>query len=324
MRTSRFVTAFGTLFLMIGCSNEKTDDDSTDDDVVDDDVVDDDTTDDGDDDDTPPEYYLFAGFRANRANLDPFPDPQYWVDAAARVSADLPEARCSGILVVGNADADSKCTLSFPSPGAEYGDVIFSPVDLNEEYLEIFDEQGIHIWLMIEPGKADVPTLLQLTLLQYEDHSSVVGVGIDVERYRWIYDPDGLGQAVADENAVDWVALVRAFNSHYTMILEHWLPEKMPTTARDGLIFINKGLGYTSLETMTADFTTWGDHFYPAPVGFHAGYPTDEPWWSALENPPGDIAAALLPTIPNTTGLFWVDSTIDELVPLSANTIAQE
>lgn len=309
MRIQFPATMLVILLLVAGCPTEETDDDNMDDDTMDDDATDD------DDDTTPPEYYLFAGFRADRANLDPFPEPQYWGDAATRIATDLPDARRAGILVVGNADSDSNCVLSFPSPGAEYGDVIFSHTDLNEEYLEFFDEQGIYVWLVLEPGKADVPTLLQLTLLQYEDHISVVGVGVDVQRYRWIYDPDGLGHEVADEDAADWVALTRTFNSNYTVVLEHWLPEKMPPTAREGLIFINKGQGYASLDAMATDFITWGEQFYPTPVGFHLGYPADQPWWSALDNPPVDIGAVLLPPIPNATGLFWVDTTIEDLVP---------
>jgi len=216
--------------------------------------------------------------------------------------------------VVGNADQDSKCILSFPSPGGEYGDIVFSPMDLNEEYLDAFDEHGMFVWLVLEPGKADVPTLLQLTLLQYEGHTSVIGVGIDVQRYRWIYDPDGLGQAVTDEYAEDWVALTRTFNFTYTVLLEHWLPEKMPPTARDGLIFIDEGQGYASLDEMSTAFFSWGEAFYPSPVGFHLGYPAEQPWWSTLPEPPGDIGASILPGVPNTTGMFWVDSTIGEVL----------
>ena len=66
---------------------------------------------------------------------------------------------------------------------------------------------------------------------------------------------------------------------------------------------------------MVAEFTEWGQAFAEAEVGFQYGYGSDERWWSALADPPGDIGNALLTAIPNTRDLVWVDFTAYDIWP---------
>ncbi|MDH7570362.1 MAG: hypothetical protein QHJ73_12350, partial [Armatimonadota bacterium] len=60
--------------------------------------------------------------------------------------------------------------LEFPATGGPYPHVSFAADDLHEDYLAWFDAHGVSIFLQVEPGLADVPTLIDLVLDRYGDH----------------------------------------------------------------------------------------------------------------------------------------------------------
>jgi hypothetical protein len=66
---------------------------------------------------------------------------------------------------------------------------------------------------------------------------------------------------------------------------------------------------------MGGEFENWGRAFAPAPVGFQFGYPDDGAWWRNLADPPGEIGRAILERVPNTSDLYWVDFTMQEIWP---------
>jgi len=59
----------------------------------------------------------------------------------------------------------------------------------------------------------------------------------------------------------------------------------------------------------------WGWRYYPAPVAFQIGYPADKKWWGKYSDPARTIGEAILKTVPNAMGLFWVDFTALEVFP---------
>ncbi|MDI6697324.1 MAG: hypothetical protein QME85_00090 [Candidatus Saccharicenans sp.] len=63
------------------------------------------------------------------------------------------------------------------------------------------------------------------------------------------------------------------------------------------------------------EFSRWAWWFYPSPVGFQFGYPSDRRWWQKLPDPPAVISRAVLEVATNTTDLFWVDFTMKEIWP---------
>lgn len=138
-------------------------------------------------------------------------------------------------------------------------------------------------------------------------------IGVDVE-WNKSTDPDG-GEPVSDAEARAWLAAARSHNPQYRLFLKHWLPEKMPPTVRDGLLFVDDSQVLPSLDAMVDEFAVWGKTFAPAPVAFQFGYPSDRPWWSRLGDPPKDIGARILQAVPNTAGLFWVDFSVLEVFP---------
>lgn len=258
---------------------------------------------------TPPP--LGAGFRYSTYGPWYDPGPDYWHMVGQQMAEKFPDAVPETLWIV-STQGGKGTVLSFPG-ATDKPDIFFSSKDNNEESLTLFDEMGVNVWLQVEPGEADVEELIRLVLDQYSHHPSVIGFGVDVEWYQSIGVPEG--KDVTDEEAAAWLALIREYNPEYRLYLKHWLPEKMPPTLREGLLFVDDSQGVDSLETMVAEFEVWGETFAPAPVGFQYGYTSDKPWWGEFEDPAGEIGNAILERVPNTGGLYWVDFTVLDTFP---------
>ncbi|NUM44091.1 MAG: hypothetical protein HUU38_05245 [Anaerolineales bacterium] len=264
---------------------------------------------------TPSPMPLGAGFRYSSYGPPYDPGPDYWASTGQQMAAKFPDAVPATLWIVGVIYGNGTY-LNFPLDeeiDAVPADVRFSYVDLNEDVLTRFDEMGGQVWLQVEPGNADVVALIHAMLARYGHHPSVVGVGVDVEWYQSTTSP--VGERITDEVAAAWVAAARAHGERFRVFLKHWEIDWMPPTYRDGLLFVNDSQQFASLDAMLADFTAWGEHFAPAPVGFQFGYPADRPWWGEYPDPPAEIGNALLQNIPNTESLFWVDFTILDVFP---------
>jgi hypothetical protein len=256
---------------------------------------------------------LTAGFRASPYAIDPFPSEYYWYDVGSQLSTKVENSDIGCIWTVGVAGDDGKCYLNFPSDGLTYSDISFSDEDANEVYLDYFDERGISVWISVEPGNADVLSLISLVLDRYSSHPCIAGICIDVEWYKWQTNENG--KQISDDEAELWCDQIKSYNETYTLQLKHWLTEKMPSTYRDGLYFIDDGQQFVSLDHMLEYFTEWGEHFPDDPVGFQIGYPADKTWWEQYDDPYGVIANAIIAEIPNTRSVYWVDFSIADLFP---------
>jgi hypothetical protein len=149
--------------------------------------------------------------------------------------------------------------------------------------------------------------LIDLVLNQYESHPSVIGFGVDDEWYLNMSYEDG--KPITDNEAQAWVAQVQTHHSSYQVFLKHWETSQMPPTYRTGLVFIDDSQGFKSMKKMLAEFTTWGQVFAPAPVGFQFGYAADKRWWKTLIDPPKTIGNGILTRVPIVMDLYWVDFT---------------
>jgi hypothetical protein len=264
---------------------------------------------------------VYAGQRSSRYGApDPFPAPDYWSEAAKSMAAGIKiktAATAAFVWIVGTI-TDQSCFLTFPSPGGQFTNVFFNETDLNEKYLTHFDQTGAKVWLQVEPASADVDQLIDLVLTKYSHHKSVIGFGVDVEwhRYNSVTAPKGI--AVTDVQAKRWAHKVRSYNPSYLLFFKHWLIDKMPSSYRNGIMFLNDSQGFASLNAMVKEFAEWGNHFAPARVGFQFGYNADKVWWSKLEHAPSDIANALAAEIPNARDYYWVDFTIEEFWPVNS------
>ena len=260
---------------------------------------------------------LRAGLRASNYGISPFPAPNWWVGSINSMASRFPGSvgeQIAVVVEVSGGGGRGNCWAHFPQPATgTWPNVNWDDVDLFESTFDAFDSNGIKVWLQVEPARCDVPMLIDLLMQQYGHHSSVIGFGVDVEWYR--KDLERYGKAVTDAEANAWVAQTRSFNAGYLVFLKHWLIEKMPPSARTGLVFIDDSQGHGSFNAMVNEFSVWGDAFAPAPVGFQYGYQSDRTWWSALNDPPRTIGNALLAAIPNTRDLVWVDFTAYDIWP---------
>ena len=66
---------------------------------------------------------------------------------------------------------------------------------------------------------------------------------------------------------------------------------------------------------MTNKFTSWGNAFSDAEVGFQYGYKPDRWIWGSFADPPGQIGNDLAARVPNCRQLYWVDFTITDVFP---------
>ena len=260
---------------------------------------------------------LRAGLRASNYGIVPWPSPSWWVDSINSMKGRFAGATGEQIAVVvevSGGGGRGKCWAHFPQPSTgTWPNLNWDDADLFESTFDAFYGAGIRVWLQVEPASCDVPMLIDLVYLQYGHHPSVIGFGVDDEWYR--KDIERNGKSITDAEASAWVAKTRTKDPADLVFLKHWLPEKMPPTYRDGLVFIDDSQGHGSLSNMVSEFKVWGQTFAPSPVGYQYGYQSDKSWWSALPDPPRNIGNSLLAEIPNTRDLAWVDFTAYDIWP---------
>jgi hypothetical protein len=285
-----FVVSTLALILMAGCSPQSPDGPDPDGDVG------------------------FAGVRSSSYGVDPFPDPATWETCIRVMSDAFPGSTPAALWIVGTIDEEiGGVNLEFPSDGVSYPHISFSDEDMHEEYLSWFDAHGIHVFLQVEPGFADVPTLIDLVLERYGDHPCVMGFGVDVEWWGNVTE-GGEGTPVSDATAMSWDSLVGSYDAEYSLFLKHWDAGFMPPSYRGDIIFVDDGQGYGSMDAYLEDMGEWAGAFYPSRVFFQYGYDSDRSWWEALGSPPIAIGEALAGQTPQECGLIWVDFNLSELL----------
>lgn len=264
-----------------------------------------------------------AGFRASRVNSsypgNQFPNDNYWVGVGKGMSGKFSNAVPSSIWIVSLYDIDGKTRLGFPYKSETNPQIVGSDFDMNESYLERFDREGFKIFLQVEPGSADVDTLMDIVLKRYGHHSCVIGFGVDIEWYQ--ADKFINGNKVTDETARQWEVHLKNYNKDYILFLKHFWPEWMPPKYRGNIVFIDDGQEFKSLADMKNNFKAWADSFPGSKVGFQYGYPTDENWWLYLNDPAKTIGDTLLVSIPNIAGLYWVDFSVTKIFPMNTTGI---
>ncbi len=252
-----------------------------------------------------------AGFRYSSYGIGRDPGHKYWLSVARQMVSRFPQACPECIWIVGNFTG-SGTQLRFPVQSLDQY-VTSTEVDWNEQALDLFDRNDFRVWLQVEPGNANVIGLIQMVLERYAHHPCVCGFGVDVEWYK--SDGSAEGRPVSDLEAESWVHAVQAFDPAYRLFLKHWEIEWMPPVFRNGLLFVDDSQQFIDLNHMIDEFSTWGQHFFPAPVAYQFGYPADQHWWGHLQDPPVEIGNAILQNISNSTGLFWVDFSILDVFP---------
>jgi hypothetical protein len=258
----------------------------------------------------------WAGARSSSYGISPFPKPCGWDKADKELAGQFPGATAANVWIVGNIE-NNGITLQFPKPndGRDYGTRIkFAKTDKHEPYLDYFDTHGIKVWLQVEPGFADMNTVIDLVLGRYRHHPSVIGFGVDVE---W-FNPRGenLNDQVTDTLAKQWETRVRSYDPQYTLFLKHFSPSSMPTTYRGGIVFVDDTQEFTNAPDFLGEMKGWADWFYPNPVSYQIGYPADKPWWNKESAPVTRSLGQKLATVTRQDlGVVWVDFTLRDVLP---------
>jgi len=255
-----------------------------------------------------------AGLRSSIYGINPFPNSTWWFNASSDMAARFSGSSAAVIWILGYT-TNNGCYLGFPHPNPDstYNRIYFSGTDNHEVYLDAFDTTEVKVWLQVEPGQADILTLVDLVLTQYGHHSSVIGFGVDVEWYKT--DTHQYGKAVTDEEALAWSNRIKSYNENFLLFTKHWLISRMPPTFRDDIVFVDDSQIFQNINSMVDEFEDWANAFAPAKVAFQYGYTSDKIWWQNLNDPPKAIGDEILERCPNTAGLFWVDFTAYDIWP---------
>jgi hypothetical protein len=144
----------------------------------------------------------------------------------------------------------------------------------------------------------------------------VIGFGVDAEWYR--SQCDGCANAkVSDSAAQSWEQKVKSVNPDWTLFLKHFDASNLPPAYRGGIIFIDDSEQNGSYANFKNEMIGFADTFYPNPVMFQIGYPSDKPWWSTLATPiPQTIGSDLAGLArQDKVGVVWVDFSLRDVLP---------
>lgn len=252
----------------------------------------------------------YAGARSSSYGIRPFPDEINWEQTIKSISSNFNGSQPAAVWIVGELSKDNGCRLFFPSEGKSFKDVVFTETDKHEAYLKHFDENGIKVFLQVEPGNAEVSALIDIVMKRYGNHPCVIGFGVDVEWHKESERP-GWGIPVSDSLAQLWEEKIKSFNPDYKLFLKHWDREWMPPSYRGDIIFISDSQQLANFNEMINEFSNyWAEFFLPNTVGFQIGYDSDRVWWGEFDNPVLEIGNALIKNVKQNFGIFWVDFTL--------------
>jgi hypothetical protein len=260
-----------------------------------------------------------AGFRASRILQsypnNQFPNSGYWSYVGKQLAQKFDGFNPGGVWIVSLYIGDGLTMFNFPSQGISLPNVSFIGSDQNEEYLTRFDNEGIKVWLQVEPGAANLDTLISIVLNRYKSHPCVAGFGVDVE---WLdAQSNNGGRKVTDAEAERWEKKVKSINQNYSLFLKHYSQRWMPPAYRGNILFVDDSQGFTTFNSIISEFKDWGNSFSKNNVAFQYGYAADKPIWGQYSDPMKKIGDELLKQIPNCAALFWVDFTINQLYPVT-------
>ena len=160
-----------------------------------------------------------AGFRYSRygARHLQVDDSRYWIRVGLEMARKFENAVPSSVWILGTLSGEG-VYLNFPAQTA-HELIRTAEEDFNEAIFDEMDEKGFKIWLQVEPGNAPVDELINIVLDRYAHHSCIVGFGVDVEWFESVDRPEG--KAVSDQQAREWLELVRSYNPEYRLFLKH-------------------------------------------------------------------------------------------------------
>ena len=263
-----------------------------------------------------PDNVVYAGVRSSSYGIKPFPEPATWRKVMNDMQNRFEGSQACAIWIVGVMGGERSCRLEFPADGRQDSNIVYIDYDKHEPFLTHFDTTGIKVFLQVEPANADLIDLIDIVLNRYKHHPCVIGFGVDVEWYREADNPEW-GIKLTDELAQAWNERVKSHNPNYRLFLKHWDRDWMPPTYRSDLIFVDDSQELKDFKAAQDEFINyWSEYFKPNMVFFQIGYRSDRKWWQKLNDPPRDLGVALAQNVTQDCGIFWVDFTLREVIPI--------
>jgi hypothetical protein len=214
-----------------------------------------------------------------------------WVETAKRFDENF------GLidLIVVQALLNGNAALTFSAPEIEFT----NNTSLNENvenYLDEFDANNLKVILSIQPAKANVEELLKEVLSHYGNHSSVIGINIDIE-WKW----SGNINYVSNEERDSWMQIIKAEKQDFKLFLTgFWDYTHFPNDVKD-LVILFDGANDTQTNILE-NYRLLAKHF--TTVGLYTGYYTSIP--------PAATTESILNAAPNTEYIFHTDDTFSE------------
>ena len=158
------------------------------------------------------------------------PVPEYWLMVGHEMASRFDGSRPQAVWIVSNFV--TRGTV-FTFPGVSDDPLIhFQSDDNNEAALDLFDGEGVDVWLQLEPGSAPMVDLIDIVLDRYGDHPSVIGLGVDVE---W-FQPRATRRASCDRCRGEGLGIGRPSARPRRAVPEALGDRWMPPTERDGIV----------------------------------------------------------------------------------------
>jgi peptidoglycan/xylan/chitin deacetylase (PgdA/CDA1 family) len=201
-----------------------------------------------------------------------------WAQAAYRVGGE------GGIVDLVVAQAWEH-VVALPYPFQDTGDFhSSSDTDSAEAYLQAFDSKGLRVILSIQPLAADITQLIDMLLSRYGNHSSILGVNVDLE-----WKQSGTPNHATNEERDAWLDTIKTYNSNFKLFLTYfedytYFPEDAPDMV---ILFDGEGEIQTNLLN---EYQQLANHF--SSVGIYTGYPSSVPPTASIER--------ILTTVPKT------------------------
>lgn len=287
--------------------------------------------------DTSLQRVVYAGARSSAYGLgNRWFTREEWGSVAEQMQAWYPSAKPTMIWIVGSLSGMG-CNLEFipdesvDTEALEKQYIYFSESQRrnhlsHEEYLNYFDQNGIQVYLQVEPGFADVETLIDLILKQYGHHPCVAGIGVDVEWYHGITEDSGL--PISDVLAEKWDRHIKEINPEYRLFLKHYNIRYLPPTYRSDILFVNDSQGFGSpvgdvlgvydenLDDVLGfipEFKRFADAFPENEVLYQIGYASDATWYYTMGDPVVlSLGQRLAEVTKQNCGIIWVDFTLKD------------
>ncbi|MBN2618661.1 MAG: hypothetical protein JXR64_10180 [Spirochaetales bacterium] len=249
-------------------------------------------------------HEFYTGSLATRYGINPFPGKEEWVNSIKQISKKVNNNSRPALLWNVGTYLKNGIKLSFPGK-SESNNHYFTEIDLNSEYFKYFSNKKIDVFLIFEPGVADISETLKLILGNYSSYKSVKGICIDLEWY-------DINKMVTKEEISKWLTVIHSYNPKYKLIIKHWNINMIESFNNKNLIFLQNMDNIENIDEFIKRYKLWARKFYPNRIGLKLGSDYKK-MFDNLNNPTLEIYQTIKNETNNSVSLFWSENVIFEL-----------